>query len=468
MRTKIINGTIVTSKKTFKGEILIADGRIKKIVRRITENAPARLSQAGGDEIIDASGQYIFPGGIDVHTHLDMPFGGTVTSDDFHTGTIAAACGGTTTIIDFAMQGKGKSLKDVLRAWHQKADNKSVIDYGFHIALTDLNKEAWNELSTLISHGISSVKVFMAYKNSLMINDEVLFRLLVKSKIDRFLVMVHAENGDIIDALTRQLLLEGKTKPVYHAISRPPELEAEATNRAITLAGLAKAPLYIVHLSSAGALEKVRLARLKSQPVYAETCPHYLTLSIDHLRKPGFEGTKYVMSPPLRDKSNQAPLWKGLAKGELQTIGSDHCAFNMKQQKELGKDDFSKIPNGIPGVETRLPLIYSEGVAGKRISINRFVDICSTTPAKLFGLYPAKGEIAVGSDADIVIFNPKGNSVLKANKLHQKVDYCPYEGKKIKGGISRVLLRGKTIVKDNKFLGSRGDGRFLKRKAFGL
>jgi dihydropyrimidinase len=457
MNTKIIGGTIVTSNKTYKSDVLISNGKIKRIARRITDKA---------DKIIDAKGQYLFPGGIDVHTHLDMPFGGTVTSDDFYTGTIAAACGGTTSIIDFAMQEKRKSLKDALNKWHSKARGKSVIDYGFHIALTDLNKEAWHDLSQLVSLGVSSVKAFMAYKNSLMVSDEVLFKLLEKSNQYGFLVMIHAENGDAIDVLIKRLLSERKTKPVYHAISRPPELEEEATNRVITLARLAKAPLYIVHLSCKGALRRVRLARKNKQKVYAETCPHYLTLSINDLRKPGFQGAKYVMSPPLRDKSNQQHLWQGLAKGDLVTIGSDHCAFNMKTQKELGKGDFSKIPNGIPGAETRLPLIYSEGVAKKRISLNRCVDICSTTPARLFGLYPQKGEIAIGSDADIVIFNPKGETILKASKLHQKVDYCPYEGMKLKGSVSHVLLRGEVIVKDNKFLGKRGNGKFLKRKAF--
>lgn len=457
MKTKIINGTIVTAKKILKSQILIDNGRIRKITPHITENV---------DEVIDAYGQYVLPGGIDVHTHFDMPFGGTVTSDDFYTGTIAAACGGTTTIIDFAIQGKDKSFKETLQTWHQKAGDKSVIDYGFHLAVTDLSRNIWNELPEIISGGVTSLKVFMAYKNVLMINDESLFKLLLKSKELGFLVMVHAENGDVIDALTKQLLSEGKIQPIYHALSRPPELEEEATNRAITMAGLAKAPLYIVHLSSAGALDKVRLARLKHQSVYAETCPQYLILSIDDYRKPDFQGAKYVISPPLRDKSYQSQLWNGLAKDDLQVVGSDHCAFNMKVQKELGRHDFSKIPNGAPGVETRLPLLYSEGVAGKRISLNRFVDIYSTTPAKLFGLYPQKGEIAVGSDADIVIFNPKGKSTLKAKELHQKVDYCPYEGKKIKGSISRVLSRGRTVVINNNFIGNRGDGKFLKRNPF--
>jgi len=457
MNTKIINGIIVTSKKTYRADMLISNGRIKKIAHRIANQT---------DRTIDAKGQYIFPGGIDVHTHLDMPFGGTVTSDDFYTGTIAAVCGGTTSIIDFAIQPKGKSLSETLQIWHNKARDKSVIDYGFHIALTDLNEKAWKDIPKLVSWGVSSVKAFMAYKNSLMISDEILFKLFEASKKYGFLVMVHAENGDVIDVLIKQLLSERKTQPIYHAISRPPELEEEATNRAITLAHLAKAPVYIVHLSCEGALEKVRLAQVRKQKVYAETCPHYLTLDINYLRNPGFQGAEYVMSPPLRDKSNQSVLWQGLAKGELQTIGSDHCAFNIKAQKELGRDDFSKIPNGLPGIETRLPLIYSEGVAKKRISLNRFVDICSTTPAKLFGLYPQKGEIAVGSDADIVIFNPKGKTILKVNKLHQKVDYCPYEGMKLTGNISKVLLRGEVIVEDNKFLGKRGDGNFLKRKAF--
>jgi len=465
MQAKIIGGTVVTSEKAFRADIAIDKGKIKKIAPAITDET---------QETIDATDQFILPGGIDVHTHFDMPFGGTVTSDDFFTGTVASACGGTTSIIDFAIQEKGKSLKDAIDLWHQKADNKSVVDYGFHIAITDLNEDTWDELHTLTTQGISSIKVFLAYKNSLMINDETIFKLLQESTKFGLLVMAHCENGDVIDVLTKQLLEEGKTLPIYHALSRPAELEDEATHRAIKLAGVANAPLYIVHLSSQGALESVRQAHLNKQPVYAETCPHYLVLSMDQYSKPAFEGAKYVMSPPLRGKHHQAALWKGLAEKTLSVIGSDHCAFNFRSQtsasggKELGKDDFSKIPNGIPGVETRLPLLYSEGVTKNKINLNQLVDMTSTMPAKLFGLYPTKGEIAEGSDADIVIINPKKRIELTVNKLHQNVDYCPYEGMRLKGMIYHVLLRGTTIVRKGSFLGAKGMGEFLKRRAFKL
>ncbi|MEK7450103.1 MAG: dihydropyrimidinase [Planctomycetota bacterium] len=465
MDLKIVGGTIITAEKTFRADIGITDGKIEKIAAVLSDEA---------EKVIEAGGYYILPGGIDVHTHFELPFGGTVSSDDFFTGSVAAACGGTTTIIDFAVQQKDKSLKESLALWRQKAEGKAVIDYGFHLVLTEVNEEILNELPDLVESGISSFKLFMAYKNIFMVDDETLFSVLSKAREIGALVMVHAENGGIIDLLIKKFLSEGKTEPLYHALSRPPELEEEATNRAIMLAQLTGAPLYIVHLSCAGALEQVKKTRARRQSVFAETCPQYLTLSVDNYSEPasenelvtGFAGAKYVMSPPLRGKHNQTHLWQGLAEGNLQVVSSDHCSFNWKGQKELGRDNFSLIPNGVPGVETRLYLLYSEGVCKNKITLNKLVDIWATAPAKIFGLYPQKGTVAERSDADLVIFNPNKKFVLRANKLHQNVDYCPYEGWEIRGAISQVLARGKVIVKDNSFTGRCGDGEFLPRHEF--
>ncbi|MCK5579446.1 MAG: dihydropyrimidinase [Planctomycetes bacterium] len=457
MELKIIGGTVVTAEKSFRADVGIQDGKITRIATSLAD-------QPG--ETIDATGQYILPGGIDVHTHFELPFGGTVSPDDFFTGTVAAACGGTTTILDFAVQSKGQGLKEGLESWQEKARDKAVIDYGFHMAITDFNRQVVDDMEAMMESGVTSFKLFMAYKNIFMVDDETLFRSFLKAKELGGLVMVHAENGGLIDLLTNKLLAEGKTQPMYHALSRPPELEEEATSRAIILARLAEAPLYVVHLSYRGAMRRVKKARANQQPVLAETCPHYLMLSIENYSEPDFAGAKYVMSPPLRGKHNQAYLWKNLAEGHLQVVSSDHCSFNLKGQKDLGRDDFSRIPNGVPGVETRLFILYSEGVRHKKITLERLVDVWATSPAKIFGLYPQKGVIAEGSDADLVIFNPNKKFVLQSAKLHQNVDYCPYEGLEVKGAISRVLSRGKVIVKENSFSGRRGAGQFLRRRKF--
>lgn len=457
MDLKIVNGTIVTANRTLRAEVGIDKGKIIKVASRIKEPA---------NEVIDAKGLYIFPGGIDIHTHLDMPFGGTVSTDDFCTGTIAAAFGGTTTIVDFAIQGKGMTLKDSLETWMKKAEGKAVIDYGFHVAITDLNDAIMEEIPQMVALGVPSFKCFLAYKGALMINDGALYRILLKSRSAGALVMIHAENGDVLDVLIKDFLTQGKTEPKYHALSRPPEAEGEATGRGIAIAQMAKAPIYIVHLSCKEALEKVKPARGARFPVFAETCPQYLLLSYQNYLEPDFEGAKYVMSPPLRDRSNWKVLWKGLADGDLQIVSTDHCPFNFKGQKEMGRDNFAAIPNGAPGIEHRLSLLFSEGVNKNRITVNRFVDLVSASPAKLFGLFPEKGTVAVGSDADLVLFDPKASFKISAMTQHQNVDYTPYEGFKGKGVAKVVIANGQIIVREGEFLGKPGAGRYLKRKPF--
>jgi dihydropyrimidinase len=459
MDLKIVNGTVVTANKTLRSDVGIAEGKIVKMAGKIKEPA---------QEELEAKGLYVFPGGIDVHTHLDMPFGGTVSSDNFQTGTIAAAFGGTTTIVDFAIQGKEMTLKDTLETWMKKAEGKAVTDYGFHVAITQLDDAIMEEIPQMVALGVPSFKCFLAYKGALMIDDGALYRVLLKSKNAGALVMIHAENGDVLDVLIKDFLAQGKTEPKYHALSRPPEAEGEATGRGIAIAQMAKAPIYIVHLSCKEALEKVKAARKNGFPAFAETCPQYLLLSYRNYLEPDFKGAKYVMSPPLRDRSNWKVLWKGLADGNLQVVSTDHCPFNFKGQKEMGKENFAAIPNGAPGIEHRLPLLFSEGVSKKRLTLNRFVELVSTFPSKLFGLFPQKGTVAVGSDADLVLFDPKATFKISASTQHQNVDYTPYEGFKGKGVAKVVIANGRVIVRDGEFLGKPGAGRFLKRKPFGL
>jgi len=457
MEYKIVNGTIVTATETYRADVGIKNGKIVQIARSIKEPA--------GD-VLDAKGLYVLPGGIDIHTHLDMPFMGTSSSDDFETGTRAAAFGGTTSLVDFAIQGKGMSLKDTLNTWMEKADRKAVIDYGFHVAITDLTDKVMNEIPEMVASGVPSFKCFLAYKGSLMIDDGALYRILQKSKKAGALVMIHAENGDVLDILINDLLAQGKTEPKYHALSRPPEAEAEATGRGIAIAQMAGAPIYIVHLTCKEALAKVKEARNAGYPALAETCPQYLLKSYQNYLEPGFQGAKYVMSPPLRDKSNWDALWKGLAYNDLQVVSTDHCPFNFNGQKDKGKKNFALIPNGAPGIEHRIMLLFHEGVNKKRIGLNRFVELVSTNPAKLFGLFPRKGAVAVGSDADLVLFDPKAPFKITAKSHHQNVDYTPYEGFKGKGVPKVVLSNGHVIVNNGKFQGKPGTGRFLKRKPF--
>jgi dihydropyrimidinase len=458
MSLLIRNGRVITASDDYVADVYCENGTITAIGRDL----PSHRFQA--ERTIDASGQYVMPGGIDVHTHLDMPFGGTMSSDDFETGTIAAAFGGTTSLVDFAIQYRGETMRHALDRWMAKASGKAVIDYAFHMIVTELPDAGLTDMDTMVrNEGITSFKLFMAYPGVFMVDDATIFRALRRTGENGGLVCMHAENGGVIDVLVQEALRLGHTAPKYHALTRPSRAEGEATGRAIALAEMAGVPIYIVHLSSADALEKVRQARDMGLPAYAETCPQYLFLSYDNYEEPGFAGAKYVMSPPLREKWHQDVLWKGLAKNDLQVISTDHCPFCMNEQKELGKDDFSRIPNGAPGIETRLTLVHDGGVRQGRISLNRFVELCSTTPARMFGLFPRKGTIAVGSDADIVIFDPQAEQVLGVKTLHMRVDYNPYEGRRVKGTPSTVISNGEVIVENGVFVGRKGAGRFVKR-----
>lgn len=454
MRILIKHGTIVTAVDQYRGDVLVEDERITLIGEQIDVDA---------DRIVDASGKYVLPGGIDVHTHLDMPFGGTQSADDFETGTIAAAYGGTTSIIDFAIQYKGETLHHAWETWMRKAEGKAVIDYGFHMIVTDLSEAVEDEMDTLVDQGVTSFKLFMAYPGVFMQDDATIFRALLRTGKNGGTICMHAENGGVIDVLVKRALAEGKTAPKYHALTRPARAEAEATHRAIALAEMADVPIYIVHLSAAEALEMVTEARDRGLPAYAETCPQYLFLSYDNYEEPGFEGAKYVMSPPLRPKETQDRLWRGLAFNDLQAISTDHCPFCMKEQKELGHGDFSKIPNGAPGIETRMSLVYDGGVRTGRISLNRFVELTATSPAKIFGLFPRKGTIAPGSDADIVVFDPERRLTLGVSTLHMRVDYNPYEGREVVGVADTVLSRGRFVIDGGRFVGRPGGGAFIKR-----
>ena len=457
--TILKDGTIVTATDTFAADVGIAGGKIAAIAQSLpAENAGT---------VIDAAGRMVMPGGIDVHTHLDMPFGGTTSADDFESGTIAAAFGGTTTLVDFAIQFKGQTLRQAFDGWMAKAEGKAAIDYGFHCIITELGDAHMEEMGQLVREGVSSFKLFMAYPGVFMLDDATIFRAMSEAAKHGGLICMHAENGGVIDVIVRRALAEGKRAPKYHALTRPTTAEAEATARAIALAEMAGAPVYIVHLSCNDALEKVREARDRGLPAYAETCPQYLFLSIDNFDVPGFEGAKYVFTPPLREKWHQEKLWQGLAKDTLQVVSTDHCPFCYKEQKELGKDDFTKIPNGGPGIEHRLSLVYTGGVHGKRFSANRFVQLVSTAPAKLFGLYPRKGTIAVGSDADLVVFNPDQEQVISAKTHHMRVDYSMFEGIRVKGVPQTVLSRGRVVIAGNKFVGRAGAGQFVRRQTYG-
>ena len=460
MKTIIRGGTIVTASDCYAGDVLIEGQVISAIATEL---------EASGARVIDARKMLVIPGGIDVHTHLDMPFGGTRSVDDFESGTIAAAHGGTTTIVDFAVQERGGTLRQAWETWMGKAEGQAVIDYGFHLILREHTRALEAEMGALVEEGVTSFKLFMAYPGVFYIDDASIFRCMQRAGEIGATICMHAENGPVIDVLVEQAKKRGETAPKWHALTRPARAEAEATHRALCLAEMADAPVYIVHLSAAEALAEVARARERGVAASAETCPQYLFLSHDDYERPGFEGAKYVMSPPLRAREKQGELWRGLLLDDLQVISTDHCPFCFKETphspgKQLGLSDFSKIPNGAPGIEHRLSLTYDGGVVGGRIGLNRWVELCSTSPAKLFGLFPRKGTIAPGSDADIVIFDPDAEAVISAATHHMNVDYSAYEGRRVRGVVRSVLARGELIVENGTFVGRPGRGRYQRRK----
>jgi len=459
MKTLFRGATLVTATDRFRADLLVEGERIAAV----GEDLPA-----SGATVVDAGGCYLLPGGIDVHTHLDMPLDGIASSDDFYTGQVAAAFGGTTSHIDFAIQERGGTLREALDRWQARAEGKAVIDYGFHMTVADPTPEALAEIPRLPEWGITSVKVLMAYRGRLQVDDAALFTVLRLAGAHGLLTLVHCENGDVVDLLVREAVAAGRREPREHPRTRPAILEAEATHRAIALAALAEAPLYVVHLTCAGALEAVRAARARGQPVWAETCPQYLCLTAEALERPGFEGAKFVCSPPLRTAADQAALWEGLRDGTLAVVATDHCPFFYEGQKTLGREDFSRIPNGLPVIEDRLVVLYGQGVATGRIDLHRFVEVTATNPAKLFGLYPRKGTLAVGAEADLVLWDPTAERTLSAARHHMRVDYNLFEGMRVRGVPVGVWVRGRQVVDGDRFLGEAGTGRFLRRQRFGL
>jgi dihydropyrimidinase len=455
MRTLIRGGTVVTATGAVAADVLVDGERVAALLE------PGGFD-AAADTVIDAAGKYVLPGGIDVHTHLEMPFGGTFSADDFETGTRAAAWGGTTTIVDFVVQQKGQSLREALDTWHAKAAGKAAVDYGFHMILADVNPQTLKEMDGLVAEGVNSFKLFMAYPGVFYATDGEILQAMEQAAGNGATIMMHAENGIAIDVLVAEALGRGHSDPGWHGRTRPPELEGEATARAIRLAGVAGAPLYIVHLSASQALAAVTEARDAGQNVFAETCPQYLYLSQDDLDRPDFEGAKYVCSPPVRPAEHQRVLWQGLRTNDLSVVSTDHCPFCFKEQKEMGRGDFSKIPNGIPGIEHRIDLLH-QGVLAGEISLARWVEVNATTPARMFGLYPRKGTIAPGSDADLVVYDPAARHTLSAETHHMAVDYSAYEGREVVGEAVTVLSRGRPVVEDGEWKGSTGHGTFLRR-----
>jgi dihydropyrimidinase len=459
MSVLIKGGRVVTAADDYVGDVYAEGERISLIGESLDVQA---------DQVIDATGKYVLPGGIDPHTHLDMPFGGTVTIDDVESGQTSAAFGGTTCHVDFIIQPPGSTFAAAVEEWRGKANGKQVIDMGYHMAVTDLKEGGTlEELATLPDDGITSYKLFMAYKGALMVDDETLFRTMQVAAETGALVMVHAENGDAIDVLVKEALAAGHTEPKYHALTRPPETEGEATNRAIQLSRVAGSPLYVVHVSCAEAVEPIAIAREKGWNIHGETCTQYFFVDYSFLERPDFEGAKFVYTPPPRDKANQDVLWNAVRTDVLSVVSTDHCAFLWDGQKTMGKDDFSKIPNGGPGLENRLQMIHEFGVRAGRISLNRMVELLATNPAKLFGLYPRKGTIAVGSDADIVVFDPEKKVTISAETHHSKSDYNLFEGTEVTGVPEVVLLRGNVLVEDGELVASAGIGQFVRRAKFG-
>jgi dihydropyrimidinase len=455
----IQHGTIVNSDSTIMADLLVHGSTIKEIGSAIPRSA--------AQTVIDATGLLLLPGGVDAHTHLDMPFGGTYSADDFETGTRAAAIGGTTTIVDFAIQGRGTKMRTALDSWWKKAEGKACIDYGLHMVITDLPDAGLEDMAALVREGVASFKLFMAYPNVLMVDDATIFRALRQTANNGALVCIHAENGSVIDVLAREALAEGKSAPIYHALTRPTQAEAEAVHRAIALAEIANVPIYIVHLSSEDALYQVREARDRGVAAFAETCPQYLLLSIEDIAEKGWDGAKYVITPPLRERHNQTKLWAGLRNDHLQVVSTDHCPFCFADQKLLGRSDFTKIPSGAPGIENRMQLLYHHGVSLGEITLERFVEVISTAPARIFGMYPKKGVLAPGSDADIVLWDPVADHLISASTHHMRVDYSMFEGFRVRGNARDVYSRGELIVSKGVFIGKPGRGEYLRREARG-
>src|SRR6201994_3981932 len=450
----IQDGIVVNGDVTRSADVLIEGDKIREVRAGIDPQ---------GHTVVNAAGMLVLPGGVDAHTHLDMPFGGTTSADDFLTGTRAAAIGGTTTIVDFAIQARGTKMRAALDTWWKKAEGRACVDYGLHMIVTDLGGAGLEDMDEMVREGVASFKLFMAYPNVLMVDDATIFKAMRQTAKNGALICMHAENGSVIDVIVQKALAEGKTAPIYHALTRPTKAEAEAVHRSIALAEMAGVPVYIVHLSSEDALNQVREARDRGLPAFAETCPQYLLLSIeDHMPGKSFEEAKYVFTPPLREKKNQPKLWDGLATDNLQVVSTDHCPFCFADQKQLGKDDFTKIPNGGPGVENRMQLLYHFGVNGGNISLERFVEITSTAPARIFGMYPKKGTIAAGSDADIVLWDPDAEHLISAATHNMRCDFSMFEGWRVKGNARRVYSRGELVAENGSYIAATGRGQYLR------
>ncbi|MEU6854436.1 dihydropyrimidinase [Actinacidiphila alni] len=457
-RTVVRGGLVITAADEMHADVLIEGGRIAALAAHDSDVAAGWSA----DTVIDATNKYVIPGGVDGHTHMEMPFGGTTASDTFETGTRAAAWGGTTTIVDFAIQSVGGSLRSGLDAWHAKADAQCAIDYGFHMIVSDVTDNTLKEMDVLVEEGVTSFKMFMAYPGVFYSDDGKILRAMQRAAANGGLTMMHAENGIAIDVLVQQALAAGRTDPRYHGEVRHALLEAEATHRAIQLARVAGAPLYIVHVSAQQAVAELTAARDLGLNVFGETCPQYLFLSTDNLAEPGFEGAKYVCSTPLRPREHQAALWQGLRTNDLQVVSTDHCPFCFAGQKDMGVGDFSKIPNGMPGVENRMDLLH-QGVVDGHISRRRWIEIACATPARMFGLYPRKGTIAPGADADVVIYDPHAEQVMSAETHHMNVDYSAYEGRRTTGRVETVLSRGVPVIDNRTYVGRAGHGQYTPR-----
>lgn len=456
VRKVIAGGTVVTAEETMSADILVEGEQVVQIGKD--------LSVIGDAEVIDATGMYVFPGAIDPHTHLESYWDGMRTADDWFSGTLAAAAGGTTTVLDFCRPMPEESMTHAFDEWMLRAQHKAVTDYGFHMVLRSAKSDVLNEMERIVNKGIASFKVFMAYKDSLQLGDADIYTIMQKVKNLGALLMAHCENGDMIESLTSQIRQkEPITDPIHHALSRPSVLEGEATGRLLKIASLAEVPVYIPHVTCTDALEEIRSAIRRGQVVFSETCPQYLVFDVSDLLKPDFEGAKYVCSPPVREKCHQDELWNAIKEQVISTTGSDHSSYNWHGQKDIGRQDFTKIPNGVPTIEDRLSILYHFGVVQGKISLNRFVDLTSTRAAKIFGLYPKKGTIMPGGDADLVIWDPNKTRVLSAKSHHMNVDHNVFEGMFVQGSPVRTMIRGNTVVNNGQFVGSPGYGKFLAR-----